>query len=136
MVEELYTAIENPPLGEEERFDDLRADLVSFLIWRRIDPNYLWLLSPKTHGVWEIKSHREEPQIRVFGQFAAKDIFIAMRYRYRSEMGNFDNLNWSFEIRQVERKWRQVFLGEYSALTTQNQHKLFSGATDERFFED
>jgi hypothetical protein len=136
MVRELRDAIINPPDGEEERFDDLHADLTSFLYWRRIDQEYLWLLSPKSRGVWEIKSRREEPQIRVFGQFAQKDVFLATRFRYRSEMGNFDNPNWLYEIKQVERQWNSLFLGQFTPLKTSNQYKLFTGASDGKYFKD
>ena len=113
----------------------MHADLTSFVVDRFITPDYLWLLSPTSDAVWEIKSRRLEPQVRVFGQFAQKNIFVAMTYQYRSDLGAFDDLNWTIEIRRVRAYWRRLF-PSYSALTTTDQHKLFRGALDEKYFRD
>lgn len=65
MSPELHTVLNTPPAGAVERFDELRADLVSFLDLTHIPPTYLWLLSPPRHGVWEIRSHLDDMHIRV-----------------------------------------------------------------------
>lgn len=136
MTDEIATAIDSPAPGDEKRFDELFADLVSFLFARTIHPDYLWQLSPPNLGVWEIRSHIDDPQIRVFGQFARKNVFIAMTMRYRSELGDIHDTNWTYEIRRARHCWQTLFPGGFSALITTDPHKAFSGAVNEKYFKD
>lgn len=131
----LYEQIENPPVEEEERFDDLKADLASFQIMRAIDCDYIRLLTPRGKGVWSIRSHRDEPQIRVFGQFAAKDLFVAICCRYRSELGGFTDPDWRHEIRRVQTIWNGLFFGAYSPIITSDPNNVFTGAIDEKYYK-
>jgi len=135
VTDDIDQVILNPPQGEIDRFDDLHADLVSFTTQRYIPPEMIWLLKPKKHGVWEIRSHLDEPQIRVFGQFAQMDVFIGMTFDYRSDLGGIVDPLWSQQIRSVQHKWTSLFPG-YSPKMTSDQHKLFSGAIDEKYFKD
>jgi hypothetical protein len=131
--EELHSAISSPAEGDFERFDELHADLVSFVVDRFVTPDYLWLLSPPDDGVWEVRSRRVEPQIRVFGQFAEKDVFVGLTYNYRSDIGAYEDPNWNYEIRKAKSSWRILFPG-YSAKTTTNTAQLLTGALNERYF--
>jgi len=135
LVESLNSAIESPLPGEVKRYDELHADLVSFVVQADITPEFLWLLKPKTRGVWEIRSHRVDPQIRVFGHFAQKDVFIAMSYEYRSDLGGIDDSMWMYQIRIVENCWQELFPA-YTAMKSSDQNKLFTGAIDEKYFKD
>jgi len=133
---ELHGALKSPPVGDEELFGELRAELASFTTLRWITPEYLWLLNPKNRGAWEIKFRRIEPQIRVFGHFAGKDVFLALSYNYRSDLGDIDNQNWTFEIRKIEHRWKDLFFGRYHAKKTSDPHELFTGAIDAKYFYD
>lgn len=136
LSKDLHDALANPPAGEEDRHDELRADLVSFLIQRYITPEFLKLLQPKSKGVWEIRSRRVEPQIRVFGHFAKKDVFIALAYKYRDDLGDISNPSWIYEIRSVEDKWKELFFGQYHPKKTSDRHELYSGAIDDKHITD
>jgi len=135
LAKSLNSAIESPPPGAVERYDELHADLVSFVVQADITPEFLWLLKPKKRGVWEVRSYRVDPQIRVFGQFAQKDVFIALTYEYRSELGDMDNSMWMYQIRTVENCWRELFPA-YTAMKSSDQSKLFTGAIDDKYFKD
>src|ERR1700735_2105975 len=76
---ELFQTTHPDPLMEE-RIGTLRADLESFVVGLTLHPSYLFLLSPTREGVWEIRSTRQDPSIRVLGRFAARDVFIATNY--------------------------------------------------------
>jgi hypothetical protein len=50
-----------------------------------IGPKYLFLLYRADEAVWEIRSVRPNPSIRVLGRFAAKDIFVATNFALRDD---------------------------------------------------
>lgn len=125
-----------PPPGAEAIYSEMRAELTSFVTQRWITPEYLWLLKPKNRGVWEIKVRRNDPQVRVFGQFADKDLFVALSYRYRDDLGPIDDSRWKFEIKSVEHRWRELFFGQYHAKTTPIVDELFDGAINAKYFYD
>jgi len=67
--EDLHNVLESPEGDQqwERRIAELRADLEVFVEARTIDPKYLFRLYPARDGVWEIRSVRENPSIRVLG---------------------------------------------------------------------
>ncbi|MHC4705585.1 MAG: hypothetical protein ACYS8I_00665 [Planctomycetota bacterium] len=115
--------------------DDLHADLVSFAILRSVPVEQMRHLRPKVRGVWALRSHLDDPQIRVFGHFAAKDVFVAFFFEYRGDLGSDTDPDWLVQIRSVENEWKQLFPA-YTPLKTSDTSKLFSGALDEKYFKD
>ena len=69
----------------------LQADLELFAEGQPIDPKYLFLLYPPAEGVWEIRSIRPHPSIRVLGLFAQKDVFIATNLELRENLGGWQS---------------------------------------------
>lgn len=129
MVRALADAIDNPPPGREERYDVLKADLLDFVIAKHVFvPGYLKQLRPLSRGVWAIKSKRDVPQIRVFGQFADKDIFIAMAHEDRDVLEQLDDRTWGVHIRRVENTWVQLFGTGFTPKKTSKPELLFTGA--------
>ncbi len=82
-----------------------------------------------------MRSHLEEPQIRVFGHFAAKDVFVAFFFEYRGDLGSEADPDWLYQIRSVEHEWKQLFPA-YTPLKSSDATKLFSGALDEEYFKN
>ena len=117
------------------RFAELKADLVAFQFMTDVEKDLLKQLKPPSDGVWEIRSRRLEPAIRVFGQFAERNILIATSCRYRADLGGFSNSEWKQEKRRVSQIFRQLFPC-YSAKTAVNAHKLFDGALGEKHYDD
>ncbi len=125
---------EKESLSEIEMFQNLIADLEVFVTSNTIDPGYLWCLEPTRDGIWEIRSTRQEPQIRVFGVFAAKDIFVGTHYKLREELGDKNSGQWRKEIRYAKSIWRSLFPA-YSYKTTSDLNQLFTGALNGRYFK-
>ena len=76
----------NSPEGDqdwEQRVGELRADLETFVVADEIRPKYLFLLYPARDAVWEIRSTRTNPTIRVLGLFPQKDVYVATDYALR-----------------------------------------------------
>jgi len=119
---------------EIERFAKLQADLDMFLTGETIDPKYLFGLTPITDGVWEIRSTRPKPSIRVFGLFHSKDTFIATHYIERKGLGGWNSNEWRTEIRRAVAIWRQLFPA-YDPLNSSNIGELITGAINERYFK-
>ena len=111
VAEDIQETLIDPPDGETERFDELRADLASFSTMTCIDAPFIRPLKPPGHGVWAIRSHREEPQIRVFGHFAEKDVFVAMCLDYRDDLGNVEDFRWDENIQKTQDGWIALFKG-------------------------
>jgi len=61
--------------------------LEQFAEGQSIDPAYLKLLAPARDAVWEIRSVRPAPSIRVLGRFAEYDVFVATNYALRKPLG-------------------------------------------------
>ena len=135
LTNELNSNIQNAIATGDIRFAELQADLVNFLVELDIEKNYLKQLRPPTDGVWEIRSQRVEPTIRVFGQFAAKNILIATSFRYRGDLEELTNPEWDYEKKLTQRTYRQLF-PSYQAKTTTDAFQLFDGAIDEKYYDD
>ena len=135
LTRELFDKVyeEKEGLSEIEMFANLIADLEVFVTSETIDPDYLWCLEPSQDGIWEIRSKRQEPQIRVFGVFAAKNIFVGTHHKLRGDLGNKNSEQWKIEIRSAKSIWRNLFPA-YTHKKTNDLNQLFTGALDEKYF--
>ena len=115
----------------EGRYGLLRADLDRFtegaMIPVRLPPSksvkaYLALLD-ETSGVWEIRSTKPEPQLRVFGFFPHMDTFLAVTWNERRELDSDEE--WQFALKVCKREWQRLFPA-YVPLTGTNIHDYLS----------
>ncbi len=60
----------------QDRYQSLRADIDHFVSGGFINWGLMKWLDPKKHEVWELKSVRPRPSLRVFGRFALPNVFI------------------------------------------------------------
>ncbi len=109
--EELNGILTSPEgsLEWEQRVAELRADLEVFVASRTIDPKYLFLLYPSRDAVWEIRSVRGSPSIRVLGLFATTDVFIATNHALRETLGGWESREWKTVKRAARASWRRLF---------------------------
>ena len=125
----------NSPEGDdawEERIGKLLADLEHFVTSEEIHCKYLFLLSPASECVWEVRSVRDDPSIRVLGLFAARDVLIATNFAKRAELGAWESLAWK-KVKLIARSvWRKIFPA-YQPMTFINIHQLVSGAVDGKY---
>lgn len=136
LTRELYDTVyeDKESLIEQEIFSNLIADLEVFVTSSTIDPYYLWCLEPRKEGIWEIRSTRPKYQIRIFGAFAAKDIFIATHYKPRDDLGSKHSGQWKPEIKRTQRTWNDLFPA-YTHKKTNDPNQLFTGALNEKYFK-
>ena len=118
----------------EERLGILQADLEVFADGQPIGPKYLFLLYPAHEGVWEIRSVRHDPSIRVLGCFAMKDVFIATNMELRENLGGWQSREWKNVKRLARTRWGHMF-HTYQPLLSTNVHDLVSGAIDGKYFK-
>lgn len=137
VAEDLWGVL-NSPEGDEEwerRVAELQADLEYFVEGRAIDPKYLFLLYHVREAVWEIRSVRQQPSIRVLGRFARKDIFVATNFALRESLGGWESRAWRDVKVMARTKWTNLFQ-QYQPEQSTNIHDLVSGALNGRYFKN
>ena len=129
---EIYRLVTGPWSDESEeiRCGRLWADFDRFVEGRLISvaldnpyhkprTTYLARMDPGGDEVWEIRSRDPRPAMRIFGRFAEKDVFVALNWDYRANLGGPGSEPFKIEMRRCKAKWRQC-VPTYPA---------FSGAT-------
>lgn len=135
LSEEMYVALtahRNDP-EERLRFGALRADLEYFVTSETIDGKYLFHLYPAADSVWEIRSVRDDPSIRVLGCFAEPDIFVATTYALRKDLEGWQSREWKTIKRRARAKWNAIF-NPYPPQNGIEPSKLVSGVLGGKFF--
>lgn len=119
----------------EERLGTLQADLELFAEGQPIDPKYLFLLSPVRDSVWEIRSVRPEPSMRVLCLFAKKDVIIATNLALRESLGGWESQAWKEAKRLARTRWTVLF-HTYLPLAFTRVTDLVTGAVDGKYFKN
>src|SRR3981081_1752281 len=127
-------SIEHQDDDMEERLGILQADLELFAGGQPIDPKYLFLLYPADEGVWEIRSVRPSPSIRILGFFAAKDVFIATNMALRENLGGWESSEWKDVKRLARTRWAHLF-HTYQPLKSTDVRNLVTGAINGKYFK-
>ncbi len=119
----------------EGRAGGLRADLDMFTSGMVIsvgqDPfkkrknAYMSPLAPAIDQVWEIRSRDPKPGIRVFGQFSEKDVFVALTWGFRENLGGPGSHKWRDTRERCKAEWRKLF-STYSPHTGKSPHDYIS----------
>jgi hypothetical protein len=119
----------------DERIGRLQADLEVFVTAATVNPKYLFLLFPAADAVWEIRSAKDDPSIRVLGLFPDKDIFVSTNYSLREALLGWQDRTWKTFKRMAKAIWRILF-GTYRPITTKDVKDVCSGATNEIFYKE
>ena len=137
VAEDLWNEL-NSPEGDpewDERIGKLRADLEVFVIEASIVPKYLFLLYPAHDAVWEIRSTKDDPSLRVMGLFPIQDTFVSTEYARRDMLGGWESREWKIIKRRACAIWRNLFFA-YDPIVTIDVKQVCSGATDEIFYKE
>jgi hypothetical protein len=126
----LELTMPRPNIEETEQFAMLEADLATFVHHPSIDSEYIYLLSPPRDAVWEIRSVRPEPQIRVFAFFAAKDVLVATHFAWRADLSDSA---WKEEKKRAKAIWDSLFPG-FQPKGSTDIRTLVTGAVDGKYF--
>ncbi len=119
---EIYNVVVKAPSNdtdEGKRFGRLRGDLDRFTEgaiisianspYKKNKKAYLARLDPPTDEVWYIRSVDPKPAIRVFGQFAMTDVFVALTWAWRIDLKGPESKEWRNEIQRCKAEWRKLF---------------------------
>jgi hypothetical protein len=136
VTESLWTALNASYEDEEmeDRMGRLQADLEFFTSSPTIDPKYLFHLYPARDAVWEIRSVRDEPSIRVLGLFAQKDAFVATAFALRADLDGWQSRAWKQVKRTARQRWATLF-NPYNPCVTTNVHDVVKGAANGKYFK-
>ena len=115
--------------AHEKRAGELLADFQSFVKGdhvalcfrpREHKDSRFGRLEPIESAVWDFRSQKHNPSLRVFGGFAAPDIFVALSWWPRwykvpwsdKEPLGKDDDRWAAAIADADQKWRDILLGK------------------------
>lgn len=133
---ELKELLDGPWETEEEeiRYANLQADFEVFVEGRLLDPKYLFWLSPTNEFVFEIRSTRPDPSIRVLGKFVERDLFIATNYALRSELKGWNSRQWRDARLTCDTHWRNLF-HTYKPLEGSQIQDFVTNVADGKYFK-
>ncbi len=64
-------------------------------------------LAPEEDHGFDIRYRDPKPGIRVLGNFALTDVFVALTWRFREDLDT--DKKWQDEINRAKAKWRELF---------------------------
>lgn len=111
------------------RWAKLDADIAHYVEGGYINWGLMKWLDPQSQEVWELRSVRPKPSIRVFGRFAEPNVFIATHLAYRKSLKDKWSREFWDEIFECERRWKTLtdegpFKGDaYTDYITENAAK-------------
>lgn len=129
----------------EDRCGHLRGDLEAFVVGdvlaMCLEPYeaktaYMARLDSPADEVWDVRSRDPDPGLRVFGRFAAKDLFVALTWSPRSvplwwslrlPLGDRKSRQWRNQIVQCKTEWTNLF-GTYQPVSGADVHDYASNA--------
>lgn len=127
--EEIWRLVQGPWAGDEMagRCGLLRADMEQFVSGRVVGVcltpysakhALFGLLDAPADGIWDFRSVDPSPGLRLFGAFAATDVFVALtcaprsvpvEYLARTPLGKAQSREWAKAIRECKAEWRKLF---------------------------
>ncbi|HET6467651.1 MAG TPA: hypothetical protein VFG43_04660 [Geminicoccaceae bacterium] len=114
MCRALYEAIESGRLSNEERvrrrWAQLEADIGHFVEGGFVTEGLLKQLKPEKFEHWELVSRRPKPSLRVFGRFAAPDVFVGTHVVQRRLLGGMWSPEFEHEKLVCEELWQELGL--------------------------
>ena len=136
LAEDLWKFINEPGPDQdwEDRKGALEADLEVFASGQPIGPKYLFLLYHSREGVWEIRSVKPNPSIRVLGRFVGRDIFVATNFALRDDLGGWQSRQWRDVKVRARTVWANLF-HTYQPMITTDVSLVVTGAINGKYFK-
>ena len=110
-----------------ERWSRLEADIAHFVEGGLITNNEMKCLDPN-RGVWELKSCKPKPGLRLFGSFAKVDVFFGTHVVERKTLGAKRDIRWNLTMLHCEELWG-LEMGAFTPLSGKDfQGKISNNA--------
>jgi hypothetical protein len=103
---------------ERVRGRELQADFDHFIDGNKLnlrsqnsfeETAFMARLAPPSDEVWEIRSIDPKPSLRVFGSFVERDIFVALTWARRKDLGGRRDPRWKVAISNFKEAWERNF---------------------------
>lgn len=118
LVPDLFGFLETKQSGQlqEKNRNELRTDLDYYingaarsvrLNYRKGSNSNLARLRAASDEVWELQVRGKRPQIRAFGRFACKDIFVAFFWKPHNEL--LTDPQWRAAKIRCQQEWADLF---------------------------
>lgn len=122
--------------ADEERFSAFYADLDLYTGGEELRKKYFKPILPRggkiknkfQDGIFEIKSVKPKPGLRLFGRFAFRNCFIGMVLDWRAYYGEFESAEYKRLKQNLSQQWNGLF-NPYSALPGGSLRDYVSNAT-------
>ncbi|HEY8581197.1 MAG TPA: hypothetical protein VIL72_15015 [Beijerinckiaceae bacterium] len=90
------------------RWARLHADIDHFITGGFVTADQIKRLEPAKQEVWELRSPRPRPGLRIFGRFARPDVFLATHAAERKTLGSKWSLEFELAKLRCEETWREL----------------------------
>lgn len=77
--------------------------------YRKPKSTMLARIAPTGDEVWDFRCRAAKPAVRVLGLFAKQDLFIALTYEYRKNLGGHGSKEWRDARERCKAAWRGRF---------------------------
>ncbi|GEM_PF-1119440 len=104
---------------QEEEWGAARAIMDSFVSGRIISVpkpgtnnksrHQMAQLEPEQDGIWEIRTTKPKPGIRLAGLFVKQDLFVVLTWDERRLLDNFGSKQWRILVLGCQTEWKNLF---------------------------
>lgn len=108
--DQMHSGKSDPDPKMRGRWATLEAAMSFFVEGNYVTEGLIKQLKPEKFEHWELRSRKPRPSMRVFGRFAARDVFIGTHVRLRQELGGMWSPQFEHEKLVCEQHWKAAGL--------------------------
>lgn len=105
-----------------DQFTEGKKITISEEPYKKPNTTYMAPIDPVEDRVFDIRN-RDKPAVRVLGAFAERDVFVALIWDYRVNLGGPDSKEWRDFRERCKAEWRKRFF-MYEPLSGVNRNEL------------
>lgn len=110
---------------DRQRWARLEAQMGTFVEGGLVNDDFIKQLLPQKFEHWELKSRKPKPSLRVFGRFAAPDVYIGTHVVPRTELGGMYSPEFEHEKLVCEDHYRDAGLTEFFTDAPQFRYEAY-----------
>lgn len=108
--DEIATGKASEVEAERQRWAKLEAQMGTFVEGGYVNDDFIKQLQPPKFEHWELKSRKPRPSLRVFGRFAAPDVYVGTHVMPRNGLGGLYSAEFEHEKLVCEDIYRDAGL--------------------------